>query len=113
MTSLPKTIDQFFAAKNAHDADAVARTFADDAHVEDDGKTYRGRQEIRDWSDKESGSVQILLTVTEATHHGKEAVVTADASGNFPGNPLAFIFRFQSTDDDFGQISHLAIDPKQ
>ncbi|MFD8339300.1 nuclear transport factor 2 family protein [Streptomyces solisilvae] len=111
--SLPATIESFFVAKNAHAADAVALTFADDAHVEDDGKTYHGRDEIRDWSDKESGSVQIVLTVTEASRHGKKAVVTADASGNFPGSPLAFVFRFQGSDEDFGQISHLAIEVKQ
>ncbi|MGP4012768.1 nuclear transport factor 2 family protein [Streptomyces sp. 4N124] len=110
---LPEVIGKFFDAKNVHDADAVARTFAEGAHVEDDGKTYRGRQEIRDWSAKESGGVQIVLTVTEATHHGREAVVIADASGNFPGSPLAFVFRFQGTHDDFSEINHLAIELKQ
>ncbi|MFJ6088003.1 nuclear transport factor 2 family protein [Streptomyces sp. NPDC092369] len=109
-SGLPPAVDAFFAAKNAHDADAVACTFTEGARVEDDGKTYRGRQEIRDWSDKESGNVQIVLTVTEATRQGREAVVTAQAAGKFDGSPLPFLFRFQGTDDDFDAIAHLAID---
>ena len=47
--TLPKAVENFIAATNAHDANALAAVFGDGATVRDDGKTWAGEAEIREW----------------------------------------------------------------
>jgi ketosteroid isomerase-like protein len=42
MVELPKAIAAYIAASNAHDADACAACFTDDAIVRDEGREVRG-----------------------------------------------------------------------
>lgn len=47
---LPKPIAEYFAADHTRDAHALARCFAADGVVHDEGGTFRGTEAIRDWS---------------------------------------------------------------
>ncbi len=47
---LPKLIGDYFAASNAHDAEAMALAFASDAVVHDERKMHRGRAAIATWA---------------------------------------------------------------
>jgi ketosteroid isomerase-like protein len=49
MVELPKAIAAYIAASNAHDADACAACFTEDAIVRDEGREERGVAAIRDW----------------------------------------------------------------
>jgi ketosteroid isomerase-like protein len=69
MVELPKAIAAYIAASNAHDADACAACFTDDAIVRDEGREVRSVAAIRDWMDGET-------------------IVTCRVSGNFPGSPV-------------------------
>ena len=51
MVELPKPIEAYIAGSNAHDADACAACFADDAIVRDEGREMRGVAAVRDWMD--------------------------------------------------------------
>jgi len=46
---------------------------------------------------------------SESSRDGDVLVATAQASGDFPGSPLPFAFRFAS-EDDFAHISRLTIE---
>ena len=45
----PEIIGRYVAAQAARDFDALVDLFADDAVVVDEGKTWRGKAQIRAW----------------------------------------------------------------
>ena len=46
---LPKLIDTYVKAENAHDADTALACFSENATVFDEGETQRGKRAIREW----------------------------------------------------------------
>lgn len=48
--TLPQPVTEFFTALNNTDASKAASLFTADAVVVDDGQTFRGTDEIRDWA---------------------------------------------------------------
>ncbi|MEV4121065.1 nuclear transport factor 2 family protein [Micromonospora sp. NPDC049645] len=103
-TTLPEAVGKFIAATNAHDADALAAVFGDGATVRDDGTTYAGEAEIRDWIQRHLINPKIVITPTSFA--GDRLVASGD--GDFPGGPLSFAFVFDIKDD---RVTDLAIDP--
>ena len=49
MSSMPETVNQYFALDARRDHDAILALFADDAVVIDEGETMTGRDAIRSW----------------------------------------------------------------
>jgi ketosteroid isomerase-like protein len=45
----PGPVAAYLAAEKAKDADALARCFAEDGIVQDEGQDYHGRDSIRRW----------------------------------------------------------------
>ena len=79
-------IDRFFEAYNAQSPDRLLAALAPDAAVTDDGTTFRGADELRQWATKD-GAVQL-------TPVSGDTEVTVQAAGDFPGSPQPFVFRF-------------------
>jgi ketosteroid isomerase-like protein len=102
--TLPLAVENFIAATNAHDANALAAVFGDGATVRDDGTTYAGEAEIREWIQVHLINPRIVITPTSFT--GDRLVASGD--GDFPGGPLSFAFVFGIEDD---RVTRLAIDP--
>jgi hypothetical protein len=61
---LPKAIENFIAATNAHDANALTALFADGATGRDDGKKYSGEDVFREWILGHLINPQIVITPT-------------------------------------------------
>ncbi|HEY2479421.1 MAG TPA: nuclear transport factor 2 family protein [Solirubrobacterales bacterium] len=53
MPDLPAPVEAALAATNANDVDAFLDCFTRDGVVDDWGREFRGRDEIRAWSDRE------------------------------------------------------------
>lgn len=102
--TLPEAVENFVNATNAHDLEAWTGVFADGASVRDDGKTWVGDAEIRDWIQGHLIDPKIVTTPT--SFEGNRLVASGD--GDFPGGPLSFAFVFHIRDN---QIVDLAIDP--
>ncbi|MBJ2120646.1 nuclear transport factor 2 family protein [Arthrobacter sp. MSA 4-2] len=88
--TLPKAIENFVAANNAHDVDALMATLAADAVVSDDGKTYTDDAGIRTWIGSHLIAPKIVITPTS---FGNNRMV-ASSAGDFPGSPQPFAFNF-------------------
>ncbi|MET8200940.1 nuclear transport factor 2 family protein [Micromonospora taraxaci] len=102
--TLPKAVDTFVTATNAHDANALAAVFGDGATVRDDGQTWAGEAEIREWIQGHLINPKVVLTPTSFA--GDRLVASGD--GDFPGGPLSFALVFDIKDD---QVTDLAIEP--
>lgn len=105
---LPNPIADYFEADRQKGAEAIARCFAEDAVVRDEGHTYTGRDAIRQW--KADSSTKYTYTsepVTIATERGR-TVVTSHLAGDFPGSPVDLRYFFVLKD---GKIAELEIVP--
>lgn len=102
--TLPKAVDKFITATNAHDADALAAVFGDGATVHDDGKTWTGEAEIREWIQGHLINPKVVLTPTSFA----DDRLVASGDGDFPGGPLSFALMFDIEDD---RVTGLAIEP--
>lgn len=101
--TLPKAIQDFVAATNAHDADALARTFAPGATVQDVGTTFATPAELQEFIKEHIVAPKVVLTPISYEDH----VLVASGDGEFPGGPISFSFAFAITDD---AITNLVIE---
>ena len=107
---LPPVVEKYFAAKEGGDAGATLALFAENATVWDNGEDLKleGKDSIRQWIAGTVAEYKLTSEVksVEETDGGLEARVVV--SGDFPGSPYEFAYRFKLQD---GMISELAIDP--
>ena len=93
-SELPPPIADYFAASNAHDAEALAALFTDDARVHDEHADHRGRDAIRDWAADTFRQYSNVLTPRGVDELGDATVVKTGVAGTFPGSPIELSFRF-------------------
>ncbi|NVJ02444.1 nuclear transport factor 2 family protein [Myxococcus sp. AM009] len=86
-------IASFFASETT-DPRAVARYFADDAVVLDEGHAHRGRAAIAAWHVAVVARYAFSTEPLSAETAGARTTVTAKVSGSFPGSPAHLRFAF-------------------
>jgi len=96
---LPKPIADYFAAESKEDAAALARCFAPDAVVKDEGQTFRGPAAIRKWNADARSKYHHRVEPLQAFEREGRTVVVARLSGTFPGSPLEVehVFRLEGS----------------
>jgi hypothetical protein len=108
MVELPKPIASYIAGSNAHDADACAAYFADNAIVRDEGREMRGVVAVRDWMAAAIAKYQHTVEVVTSANTDRGTVVTCRVSGNFPGSPIELRYTFAVAGE---KITRLEIAP--
>jgi hypothetical protein len=103
-TELPKAIAHYIQAKQSHNTEALLATLADDAVITDEGKDYRGKDAIRQWSNATSSEFQATYDVTDVVEYDKETVVGVKVTGNFPGSPVILPIHFTLKDDKIATV---------
>jgi uncharacterized protein (TIGR02246 family) len=113
--SLPPVISEYLAASDRGDAEAIARCFAENAVVVDEGQEWRGTAAIRRWRATVATAYQYTVQVT-----GAEALGEVDGverhnvyirlEGNFPGGKVDLTDRFALRG---GRIARLEIVPTE
>jgi hypothetical protein len=85
-------IDKILAAVNSGDTDMFLDLFAEDGEVDDWGLIYRGRAEIKTWSDRELIGAKARLTLRAAeVHRGEASMIVDIGDAGFRGcNRFAF-----------------------
>lgn len=78
----PAIVDTVLAAVNGADTDAFLDLFAADGTVDDWSSIYRGRQEIKTWSDRELIGAKARSALRSAEQHGNEASMMVDVGGD-------------------------------
>jgi SnoaL-like domain len=100
---MPHTVSAYFAA-DARDGAAVSECFTDDATVRDEGKTYVGRDAIRDWKAASSRKFQYSVVPFGIETTNGQLVVTAKVEGNFPGSPVDLRYFFAIDGDKIASL---------
>ena len=106
--ALPKSIAAYIAGSNAHDPDACAACFTDEAVVRDEGRDRRGLAEIREWKEHVSRKYRPTVDVVDVAETGGRTIVTGRVRGDFPGSPVDLHYAFTLAG---GKIARLEIVP--
>jgi hypothetical protein len=92
MSDFPAPVQRLIDAANAGDQAAFLDSFTSDGAVDDSGRTFRGRDEIAGWSDREFIGKQVTLQVTSTAQSGHVTTVIAQVGGNGFNGPGTFAF---------------------
>ena len=103
---LPSPIQAYFDADRSSDGEALIRAFAPDDVVEDEGRTYVGRQAIAEWWSETKERYQTVIEPLEIRDEDYVTKVRAKVIGQFPGSPAIINFAFRLSCD---QITNLDI----
>lgn len=100
---LPTSIAAYFAADKG-DADAVARCFAEQAIVKDEGHIYNGHAAIRRWKADTSAIYNYTSEPVSVEHKDGKTVVTSHLAGDFPGSPVDLRYFFVIEGDKIASL---------
>jgi ketosteroid isomerase-like protein len=108
-TQLPATIRAYLAAHAAGEAEAALRTFAPTAQVVDEGRTFRGTEQILGFLKKAGGEFTYTVELIGAQRVDDAHWVAVNRlEGDFPGGVAELRYRFTLLDD---LIAELVIAP--
>ena len=93
--NLPNPIAAYFAAENAGNAGALARCFANDGVVHDEGGSFTGRAAIEQWNTTARAKYHHTVVPLSATERDGATVVIGRVSGEFPGSPVELQHAFK------------------
>ena len=105
--TLPRPIQNYIDASNAHDVPSILACFADDATVRDENTTHRGKIDIERWATETIEKYKFQFKPLGAKDGDNETIVAVEISGTFPGSPISLDYRFALTSD---KIASLTID---
>lgn len=91
---LPPPIAAYVEANARLDIEGMLAPFASDAVVRDDGGHHRGRDELRAWIQTATIANGAIFAPDGWREEDGHIVVEGPTSGDFPGSPLRFTFRF-------------------
>jgi len=98
-TELPEIITRYLKAHQARDIDTAMRSYAPDASMTDEGRSYAGAGEIRAWLGRSASeyTYTIEMTGAAALDHNHYDVIH-HLEGNFPGGQVDLHIRFTLND---------------
>jgi len=105
--NLPRVIQSYIAASNAHDVKAIVDCFAADAVVRDENATRHGKIDIGRWATETIDKYKFHFKPFSADERDAETIVGVEVSGSFPGSPITLDYHFSVADD---KIQSLIID---
>ena len=108
-TELPAPIRGFVAAHVARDAGTAVRVFTPDAVVTDEGRTFRGTEELLGFLRDSGSEFSYTTELTGAQRVDDEHWVAVNhLAGDFPGGVVDLTYRFTMAGD---RIAELVIAP--
>src|ERR1700758_3593564 len=109
MSSMPETVNQYFALDARHDHGAILALFADDAVVVDESRTMRGREAIRSWREGAVSKYSYTTEIFGAEQLAADRVlVRGRITGDFPGGTADLGWDFTLDEE---RITRLVISP--
>ena len=105
--NLPKPIAAYFDTDKG-DSETLSWCFTENAVVEDEGHTHKGRSAIKQWKSDSSTKYEFTSEPFACVQERGKIVVTSRLTGNFPGSPVDLRYFFKLEGD---KIAWLEISP--
>jgi ketosteroid isomerase-like protein len=96
---LPTPIAIYIDAENRGDTEALAKCFAEDAVVRDEGETIEGLAAIKRWKAETKKKYEHTIEPLASAQKDGKTIVTNRLTGNFPGSPVELEFVFELDGD--------------
>jgi hypothetical protein len=97
--NLPNVLAELVKAQDNFDSVAYANCFSEIAVVFDEGNTYKGRTEIKEWIDEANEKFKVVMKPIGFTETETTSVLTAEVSGSFDGSPVLLDYHFKIVAD--------------
>jgi ketosteroid isomerase-like protein len=102
---LPDVIRSYLAAHATRDTDAALRTFGPDAVVTDEGRTFRGTDEVRSFLSDAGAEFEYTTELVGSERLGDgHWVVHNRLEGDFPGGVADLSYRFTIDGDRITEL---------
>ena len=102
LSNLPGVIADLVKAQNNFDSTAYAACFTETAVVFDEGKTHKGKKEIKNWIEKANRTYKAVMQPLE--YSANKQILKAEISGTFPGSPLVLNYQFEIKDEEIHSL---------
>ena len=96
---LPRIIEQYVNASNAHDVISILSCFLDTATVRDEARMRNGKKEIESWIVETIQKYKFHFKPLSVKMDDSAPVVTIEVSGTFDGSPVNLNYRFILEDE--------------
>jgi len=106
--TLPASVAAFEAALGTRDGAAAAQWLSEDIELTDEGRTYRGKNEVAGWFDTTASQYTYTTEHTGQQVGSSHVVVRTHLEGDFPGGVVDLFHRYTLAD---GLITALLIEP--
>jgi len=94
LAALPRPIQNYIDASNAHDVPSILTCFSDDATVRDENTTHRGKIAIERWLRTTIAKFKFQFKPLDLEARDNETMVAVEISGTFPGSPITLEYHF-------------------
>src|SRR5260370_24883110 len=106
LLKLPAPVATYIAVENGDDAAALAHCFAENAVVQDEGRTMKGLAAIQRWITETKRKYHHTVEPLASVQKDGKTIVKTRLTGEFPGSPVELQFVFGLEGD---RISSLEI----
>ena len=90
--TIPAVISAVISAVNEHDTDSFLSLFHEDGAVDDGGRVFSGRSQIRAWSDEELIGVNATFELKSTHENGNIVSMDVVVGGDGFSGPSTFSF---------------------
>ena len=90
--TIPEPVATFIEAVNRHDESAFLDAFTESGAVDDWGRVFTGREQIKGWSDKEFIGAHGTLAVEDVQAAGATVTVIGDWRSTHANGRSKFVF---------------------
>src|SRR5437879_13478548 len=97
--ALPRLIQNYIDASNAHQVQSILACFADDATVHDENTTHRGKIDIERWLRTTIEKYKFQFKPLSAEARDNETIVAVQVSGTSPGSPVTRDYHLPIADE--------------
>jgi hypothetical protein len=102
--NLPNVVSELVKAQNHYDSAAYADCFSEKAVVVDEGNTYKGRTEIKEWIEGANEKFKVIMKPIAYTETEAIYILTAEVSGSFDGSPVLLDYHFEIASDKIDSL---------
>ena len=101
---LPTPIAIYIDAENRGDTEALAKCFAEDAVVRDEGETIEGLAAIKRWKAETKKKYEHTIEPLASAQKDGKTIVTNRLMGNFSASPIELEFVFELDGDKIASL---------
>lgn len=92
---LPDNIEGLIKAQNALNSTVFATYFTKEATVSDEGSSYSGRTEIKEWIQQATEKYNMQLKPIGFNQTGSKGKLTVEVTGTFDGSPAIMQYHLE------------------